>query len=91
MSLLLSWIKKQIGYFFNSIPEIFKAIVLSVLVISGLASAILLRYLNQSGTIIISVAISVELIAIVAIYFIFKTYLKSEEEIKVQGEKTKKK
>lgn len=91
MPSIFSWIKKQIGYFFNSIPEIIKALVLSILAFSGLGCAILLRYFDQSGTIILTFGLSIEIIALIAVYFIFKKYLKSEEEIKPPEKKQIKK
>ena len=89
MPSIFSVIKKQIGYFFNSIPEIIKALVLFILAFSGLGSALLLRYFDQSGAIIIAVGISIEVIAMIAIYFIFKKYLKSEEDVKPPERKQK--
>ena len=79
MSSIFSWIKKQIGYFFNSIPEIIKALVLFLFLISGLGGALLLRYLEQSGTIILTVGLSIEALAMIAMYILFKKYLQSEE------------
>lgn len=89
MSLIFSWIKKQIGYFINSIPEIVKGFVLFILAFSGVGCALLLRYFDQSGTIIMAVGISLEVLAMIAVYFIFKKYLKSEEEIKQPVRKQK--
>ena len=91
MSSIFSWIKKQIGYFFNSIPEIIKALVLFLFVISGLGGALLLRYLEQSGTIILAVGLSIEALAMFAIYVVFKKYLKLEEDIEPSGKKQIKK
>ena len=91
MSSIFSVIKKQIGYFFNSIPEIIKALVLFILAFSGLGSALLLRYFDQSGAIIIAVGVSIEVIAMIVIYFIFKKYLKSEEDVKSPEKKQIKK
>jgi glucan phosphoethanolaminetransferase (alkaline phosphatase superfamily) len=82
MSSIFSWIKKQLGYFINSIPEIVKGFVLFILAFSGLGCALILRYYDQSGTIIMAVGISIEVLAMIAIYFIFKSYFKSEESVK---------
>jgi len=82
MSSIFSWIKKQLGYFINSIPEIVKGFVLFILAFSGLGCALILRYYDQSGTIIMAVGIFIEVLAMIAIYFIFKSYFKSEESVK---------
>jgi len=91
MSSLFSWIKKQIGYFIDSIPELIKGFVLFVLAFSGLGIALLLRYFNQSGTIIISIGVIIEIFAMIVVYIIFKNYLKLEEEIKPAEKKQIKK
>ena len=91
MSSIISWIKKQIGYFIDSIPEIIKALILFLLTLSGLGGALLMRYLDQSGTIILAVGLSIEAFAMIAIYIFFKKYLKSEEEIKPPEKKQIKK
>jgi len=86
---ILSWIKKQIGYFINSIPEITKGFILFVLAISGLAFAVILRFFDQSGTIIMAGGIIVEVLAMIAIYFVFKKYLRSDEDVKQPERKQK--
>lgn len=91
MPSIFSAIKKQISYFFNSIPEIIKGFILFILAFSGLGSALVLRYFDQSGAIIIAVGISMEILAMIAIYFIFRKYLKSEEDIKPPDRKQIKK
>ncbi len=80
MSSILPWIKKQIGYFFNSLPEIIKGLLLCILAISGFGFAVLLRFFDQSGYIIMTGGIIVEILAMSVIYFVFKNYLKSDEE-----------
>ena len=89
MSSVFSWIKKQIGYLFNSIPEILKGFILFILIISGIGIAILLRLVDQGGILIASVSITIEVFAMVAIYFLFRKYLKPEEEIKTVSVKKK--
>jgi hypothetical protein len=91
MSSIFSWIKKQVGYFFSSIPEIIKALVLFSFTISGLGGALLMRYFDQSSTIILAVGLSIEALAMIAVYIFFKKFLKSEDDIKPPEKKQIKK
>ena len=76
----MSWIKKQILFLIESLWEIIQGLVLFGLVFSGLGCALLLRALGYNGTVISGVGVLVEVIALVLCYFIFKGYLKTEEE-----------
>jgi hypothetical protein len=90
MASVFSWIKKEIGYLFQSFFEIVKAIIVVGLATSGLASAIFLRYLGYNGTIISFVSIIVEIIALVLCYFLLRGYLKTEEKVEESKSKGKK-
>ena len=80
MVLIFSWIKKELIYIKDSFSEIIKAIILVALSSSGVAFALLLRYLGYNGTIITFVGIITEFISLIICYFLFRNYLKSEED-----------
>ena len=74
-----SWIKKQIQFLISSIWQIIQGGVLFLLVFSGYGIALLLRIRGYNGYIISLVGICVEVIALVFCYFLFKSYLKTED------------
>jgi len=76
----MSWIKKQILFLIESLWEIIQGLILFGLVFSGLGCALLLRTLGYNGTVISGIGVLVEGVALVLCYFIFKGYLKTEEE-----------
>jgi len=82
MVLIFSWIKKELIYIKDSLPEIIKGIILVALASFGVAFALLFRYLGYSGTIITFVGIVAESISLFLCYFLFRNYLKSEEKTK---------
>ena len=82
MASVFSWIKKQIGYLLHSIPEFIKAVILFILIISGLGISILLRLAGQHYVTIIVVGTIIEVFALIAVYLFLKNYLKTEEESK---------
>ena len=90
MSSIFSWLKKEIIYIKDSFFEIIKGFVLFILCLSGLASAIFLRYLNYNGITITIISIAIEFVALILCYFIFKVYIKpekKEEPISSKGKK----
>ncbi|MHA1438496.1 MAG: hypothetical protein ACTSPD_13050 [Promethearchaeota archaeon] len=91
MSAILSWIKKELEYLKDSFIEIIMGFIFFILAFSGLGVALLLRYLEFNGNIIASVGIVTEMIALFLCYFIFKGYLKLEEEVKQTEKKISKK
>ncbi len=74
----------------DSISRIVLGFILFSLSISGLAFALYLRYLGFSGTIIAGYGFLAEVIAMGLCYFIFKGYLKIDEEIEKPEKKKKK-
>ena len=80
MASFITWIKNQISYLIQSINDLFKGLILFLLIISGLASAILVRLAGQSGILISVVGIIVEIFALIGIYFLFRKYLQPEEK-----------
>jgi hypothetical protein len=74
--------KKQLEYLKDSLSQIILGLVLFSLSFSGLGIALLLRQWKYSGTVIASFGILTELVALLLCYFIFKGYLKKDEEIK---------
>jgi len=90
MVLVVSWIKKELIYIKDSLAEIIKGIILVALASSGVAFALLLRYLEYNGTIITFVGIVAEFISLFICYFLFRNYLKSEEKTESSKPKGKK-
>ena len=80
MSSLISWIKKELDYLGDSIPDILRGFVFFLLAFSGFGIALILRYLEFNGTIIASVGIITEGISMFITYLFFKGYLKVSEE-----------
>ena len=87
----MSKIRDFIQYLIDSISQLIKAFILFILSFSGLLFALLLRHLDYNGSIIAGVGILIEIIAMSLCYFIFKRYLKKEEEAEPISEKGKKK
>ncbi len=80
MASIFSWIKKELVYIKDSFFEIIKGIIFVILASTGLACALLLRYLGYNGTIITFFGIITEFISLLLCYFLFRGYLKSEEK-----------
>ena len=85
-----SWFQKQFSYLKDSLPEILKGLVLAALTFSGLLVSLILRMLEYNGVIISMGGIAVEAIALIACYFLFRGYLKSERETPSTKKKGKK-
>jgi hypothetical protein len=80
MASLFTWIKKELVFIKDSFLEIIKGFILFLLAFSGLGLAIVLRYLGYNGTIISSIGVATELIALILCYFMFKGLVKPKEE-----------
>ena len=87
---IFSWIKKEIIYLKDSFIEIIKGIILVALASSGLVFALLLRYLGYNGTIITFFGLISEFIALILCYFLFRSYLETEEKSELTTPKVKK-
>ncbi|MFX0105747.1 MAG: hypothetical protein ACFE75_09670 [Candidatus Hodarchaeota archaeon] len=87
---IFSWIKKELTYLKDSFFEIIKGMFFVILASSGLACAILLRYLGFDGTIISFFGILTEFISLILCYFLFRGYLKPEEKTEPSKLKEKK-
>lgn len=72
--------KNILNYLKDSIREILFGSFLALLSISGLIAALITRFLDFSGSLILLIAIIVELIGMLGSYMIFKTFLIEEEE-----------
>lgn len=90
MASIFTWIKKELGFLKDSLLEIIKAFILFVLAFSGLGVAIVLKYLGYNGTIIASLGIATELVALILCYFMLKVYVKPKEEPEPSKPKGKK-
>ncbi|MFX0028344.1 MAG: hypothetical protein ACFE8B_03995 [Candidatus Hermodarchaeota archaeon] len=90
MSSLFSWIKKELVYIKKSFMDIIRGIIVFTLASSGLAIAILLRYLGYNGTIITFFGLIIEFISLFLCYLLLKGYLKSKEERRKTEPKEKK-
>lgn len=84
MSSVLTWIKKELEFLKDSIPQILKAFILFLLVFSGLGIAILLRIMGYNGVIITLSGIVIEGITLMLLYFFLKGYFQE-----ISGEKDK--
>lgn len=83
MSNFFSYIKSQIKYLKQSLPQITMALIVFVLTISGVATAIILRYLEFDGLVILFYSVITEAIGIILLYLFLKDYLKPQEEEKL--------
>ena len=81
MVVLYSWIKKELIYLKDSFFEIIKAFVIVILASSGFGCALFLRYQGFNGTIITFTSLVVEFVSLILCYFMFRGYMKSEEEL----------
>ncbi|MCJ7651224.1 MAG: hypothetical protein MUP85_21660 [Candidatus Lokiarchaeota archaeon] len=86
----MSWLKKEFGYIKDSMGQILKALLIVVLLSSGLAMAIFLRFLGTTGTMITFISIVVECAAIILCHFFLRGYIKPNDEKKTT-QTTKKK
>jgi len=82
-------IKRQINYLISSIFQIIQGALLFALVFSGLVCALFLRHFGYNGLVITAGGILVELISLIICYFIFKSYLKTEEVKPVESKSKK--
>lgn len=82
MVVLFSWIKKELTYLKDSFFEIIKAFIIVILASSGFGCALFLRDQGFNGTVITFTSLIVEMISLILCYFIFRGYMKSEEEPK---------
>jgi hypothetical protein len=76
----MSWIKKEVSYIKESLNQIINAFLLFFLTSSGLGFAILLNYLNLSGSIIAFLSVMVQLIALILSYLLFRRYFSEKED-----------
>ncbi|MGB5911295.1 MAG: hypothetical protein WBH31_08900 [Promethearchaeia archaeon] len=83
----MSLIKKELTQLKISFSQIIKGFLLFILSSSGLAVALLLRYLRFGGTIIAFVGILVELVGMTINYFMLRKYFKKKEESKSEEDK----
>ncbi|MHA1488588.1 MAG: hypothetical protein ACTSRI_02905 [Promethearchaeota archaeon] len=90
MSIFISWLKKELGYLKDSLPEIVKGFIIFMFISSGLGIAILLRSLGYNGSIIVVFSILIESLSIISCFFIFKKYLRQSNEPKPSELKRKK-
>lgn len=74
------WLKNQFKHLIISKSEIIMAMLVFSLVISGVAVAAILRFLEFDGLIILFCSIIIELICISLLYFFLKGFLISEEQ-----------
>ncbi|TFG03644.1 MAG: hypothetical protein EU542_01625 [Promethearchaeota archaeon] len=75
----MSWIKKEIVYLKDSIPQIVNGFLISLLVSSGLGCAILLNLININGTVIAFLSIIIQVIALIMSYFLVRKYFDEKE------------
>jgi putative flippase GtrA len=75
----MSWIKKEIIYLKDSIPQIVNGFLISLLVSSGLGCAILLNLININGTVIAFLSIIIQVIALIMSYFLVRKYFDEKE------------
>ena len=85
----MSWIKKELHYLKESAPQIANGFLIFLLMSSGLGCAILLRYLNLTGTIIAFLSVIIQLIALILSYFSIRKYLTEAVEKTPQTSKKK--
>jgi uncharacterized protein YacL len=85
----MSYVKKEIQYIRDSFSQILKAFIVFILFSSGLFVALLLRSIGTNGTIISSVSIISEIIALIMCYFLLKKYIVAPEEKEMNKGKTK--
>lgn len=86
----MSWLKKEFGYIKDSMGQILKAFLIVILLSSGLAIAIYLRFLGTNGTIITFISLVVECVAIILCHLLLRGYIKPSDEKKT-SQITKKK
>jgi hypothetical protein len=91
MSSALTWIKKELEFLKDSIPQILKSFILFLLVFSGLGIAIMLRIMGYNGVIITLGGIVIEGVALVLLYIFLKGYFQetSREKDKIPPAKKK--
>lgn len=82
MSSVLTWFKKELEFLKDSLPLIFKALGLFILIFSGLGISIILRITGFNGVIISLGGVLVEIIALIILYFFLKGYFQEVEEEK---------
>ena len=75
----MSWLKKEFGYIKDSMGQILKAFLIVILLSSGLALAIFLRFLGTNGTIITFISIVFECGALILCHFLLRGYIKPKD------------
>jgi len=80
MPAIIPWIKRQIEYIKDSLPDIIRGFIFFALAFSGLACALIMRYLGFNGAQIAIAGVAVEVVAMVLCYIIFKNFTKPPEE-----------
>ncbi len=78
----MSWLKKEFGYITDSIGQILKAFLIVILISSGLAIALFLRFLGTNGTMITFIGIIVECAALILCHFLLRGYINPKDEKK---------
>ena len=91
MPAIISFIKRQIQYIKDSLPDIIRGLIFFMLAFSGLAVALIMRYLGYNGVQIATASVSVEAVGMILCYIIFKNLLKPQEEEQSSGFKKGKK
>lgn len=77
----MSWLKKELNYIKESIPQIINGFLLFLLVSSGPGVAIFLNFLDQNGTIIAFLSFVIELLSLIASYFLVRKHFIDKEEV----------
>ena len=75
----MSWIKREVNYLKDSIPQIAYGFLIFLLVSSGLGFAILLNFININGTVIAFTSVIIQLIALILSYFLVRKYFIEKE------------
>ncbi len=76
----MPWLKKELGYIKSSFSQILIGILLVGLTISGLGSALFLRFAGFNGTIIAFAGITIEVIGIIISYLLLRRYVIPKKE-----------
>ena len=85
MPAIISWIKRQIQYIKDSLPDLIRGFIFFILAFSGLACALIMRYLGFNGAQIATASIAVEVVAMILCYIIFKSFTVPPEEGQPSG------
>jgi ABC-type antimicrobial peptide transport system permease subunit len=80
----MSWIKKEIVYLKDSLPQLINGIVIFLLVSSGLGFALLLNLFNLNGTVIAFISVIIQIIALILSYFLVRKYFTEKQPNQVE-------